>query len=156
MAKRLRLIVVLNAVCLVLVAAAVVLGTVAIRARLTPEKKKWPKAPLPGPMVTIGDQIYNLGEHDRYLKATIVLEADTGDKDRPKSSKQVALVMEELKKRDNGLRDIIIREINGWTFARLNSPQGKSRLKKVLLDRVNEELSQGAIRRVMFTEFTLQ
>lgn len=156
MQKKLQLIALLNAIGLVLLIAFVSVGTVTLRARLTPDKKKWSREPLPGPLVTIGDQIYNLGDHDRYLKATIVLEVDTGEKDHPKKQKEIDLVLEELKKRDAKLRDIIIREINGWSFVNLNSPEGKLRLKKTILDRINEELSQGELKRVMITEFALQ
>jgi len=156
MQKKLQLIVVLNMIGLILLLAFVAVGTVTLRARLMPDKKKWPREPLPGPMVTIGDQIYNLGDHDRYLKATIVLEVDTGDRAHPKKKKEVELVLEELKKRDAKLRDIIIREINGWSFVNLNSPEGKLRLKKTILDRINEELSLGELKRVMITEFAVQ
>jgi flagellar FliL protein len=156
MMKKLRLIVILSSLAMVLLAAEIVIGTVALRARLTPEKKKWDKAPLPGPMVTIGDQVYNLADHNRYLKATIVLEVSLGDAENPRTNKQTNLLMEELKKRDHKMRDIIIRAINAWKFDELNSPEGKTRFKQDVLDRLNEELSQGELKRVMFTEFALQ
>ena len=156
MNRKLQITVVLSTVLLMLVAVGVALGTVALRARLEPDKKQWPKDPLPGPMISIDGQVYNLGEHNRYLKASIVLEADLGDEEHPRTKKEMDLLMEELRKRGHKLRDIIIREINARSFSDLNSPEGKSRVKKDLLSRLNEELSHGVLKRVMFTEFALQ
>jgi len=144
--------VILNAVAVVLLAVGLVLGTVALRAKLIPEKKKWPETVLPGPTTIIGDQVYNLGEPDRYLKATIVLEVDV----EGKTKKEIKLLMEELVQRDPKLRDLIIHEVNARTFREVNSPEGKERLKADLLKKINETLSHGELKRLMFTEFALQ
>ena len=110
------------------------------------------KNPMPGPILAIEDQIYNLGEPNRYLKATILLEMNSDNK----SDKQLAGLNEEVKKRESQIRDIVIRVISGKTYREVNSPQGKEQLKDELRTRINEVLARGEIKRIMFTSFAVQ
>jgi len=136
----------------VVMGVVLTLGTVIVMAKLNPVKKKPGEVPLPGPTVAISDQVYNLGEPNRYLKATILLEMNSDNK----SDKQLAGLSEEVKKRESQIRDIVIRVISGKTYREVNSPQGKEQLKDELKTRINEVLSRGEIKRIMFTSFAVQ
>ena len=150
--RLLQISVALSAFTVVLLAVGLTLGTVAMMAKMNPTKKKVGNVPMPGPTVTISDQVYNLGEQNHYLKATILLELDA--ENRPE--KQVAMFLEEVKKREPQVRDIIIREISGKTFREVNSPQGKEQLKEELRLKVNEILSKGELKHILFTSFAVQ
>jgi len=142
----------LSAFTVVLLAIGLTLGTVAMMAKMNPTKKKVGSVPMPGPTITISDQVYNLGEPNRYLKATILLELDV--ENRPE--KQVAMFVEEVKKREAQIRDSVIREVSGKTFREVNSPQGKEQLKEELRLKLNELLSLGELKHVLFTSFAVQ
>lgn len=142
----------LSTFTVVLLAVGLILGTVAVRAKMTPQKKKPGEVPLPGPTVGITDQVYNLGETNRYLKATILLELNADNK----SEKQIQAFLEEVKKREPQVRDLIIREVSGKTFREVNSPQGKEQLKDELRQKINGILSRGELKRIMFTSFAVQ
>ncbi len=150
--RLLQVSVALNAVTVVLLSVGLTLGTVALMAKMNPTKKKVGIPPLPGPTVGIGDQVYNLGEANHYLKATILLELDVENK----PEKQVSLFLEEVKKREPQIRDVVIREISGKTFREVNSPQGKEQLKEELRLKINELLARGEIKHVLFTSFAVQ
>lgn len=150
--RLLQLAVALNVFTVVLLAVALTLGTVAVMAKLNPQKKKPGEVPLPGPTVVISDQVYNLGEPNRYLKATILLELNAENK----SEKMNATFLEEMKKRDPQIRDLIVRELSGKTFREVNSPQGKEQLKEELRVKINALLSRGELKRIMFTSFAVQ
>lgn len=153
--KLLRLLqvsVALSAFTVVLLAVGLTLGGVAMMAKMNPTKKKVGNVPMPGPTVTISDQVYNLGEQNHYLKATILLELDV--ENRPE--KQVAMFTEEVKRREPQIKDIIIREISGKTFREVNSPHGKEQLKEELRLKVNEILAKGELKHILFTSFAVQ
>jgi len=150
--RLLQLAVVINLASVVLMAVVLTLGVVIVKAKLNPVKTPTKDFPLPGPTAAISDQVYNLGEPNRYLKATILLEMDS----EKKSDKEMAGLNEEVKKRESQIRDIVIRVISGKTYREVNSPQGKEQLKDELKTRINEVLSRGEIKRIMFTSFAVQ
>jgi len=150
--RLIMLAVLLSGITVVLFAVALTLGLVALNARMHPQAKPKVFAPLPGPTYVITDQVYNLADNSRYLKATLVLELNN----EGKSEKQMAALMEEIKKRDAQVRDIVIRTINGRTFGDINSPQGKNSLKQELMKRINAVLASGELKRVLFTSFAMQ
>jgi len=137
---------------LVVLSVVLALGMAVMMAKINPHKKKPGEVPLPGPTVTIGDHVYNLGEPNRYLKATILLELNSDNK----SEKQNQAFLEEVKKRESQIRDLIIREVSGKTFREVNSPQGKEQLKGELRLKINGLLSRGELKRIMFTSFAVQ
>lgn len=144
--------VLLSGVTVVLFAVALTLGLVALNARMHPQAKPRVVAPLPGPTYPISAQVYNLAENGRFLKATLVLELNH----EGKSEKQMAVLMEEIKKRDPQVRDIVIRIINGRTFGEVNSPQGKTALKEEIAKKLNAVLASGELKQVLFTSFEMQ
>ncbi len=150
--RLITLAVLLSGITVALFAVALTLGLVALNARMHPQAKPKVYAPLPGPTYLLTDQVYNLAEPGRFLKATLVLEMDN----EGKSEKQMAALMEEVKKRDPQLRDIVIRTINGRTFGEVNSPQGKTALKDELVKRINTVLASGELKHVLFTTFAMQ
>jgi flagellar basal body-associated protein FliL len=150
--RLLQLAVVISLASVVLMAVVLTLGVVMVKAKLNPVKVTLKEVPLPGPTVAISDQVYNLGEPNRYLKATILLEMNSDNK----SDKQLAGLSEEVKKREAQIRDIVIRVISGKTYREVNSPQGKEQLKDELKTRINEVLARGEIKRIMFTSFAVQ
>lgn len=137
---------------LVVLAFGFVVGTASVMAKINPQKKKPGEVPLPGPTITITDQVYNLGEANHYLKAAILLELNADNR----SEKQNASLLEEVKRREPQIRDLIIREVSAKTFREVNSPQGKEQLKEELKQRVNGILTRGELKRVMFTSFAVQ
>ena len=147
--RQLQLAVLFSGVTALVLAVGLVLGIVALKARMTPHKKKPPEVALPGPMQVIKDQIYNLGEANRYLKATIVMELDNENK----KAKVLAEFQDEAKKRDPQIRDIVIRIMSGKTFQEINSPAGKSQLKEEIRKKINAVLSRGEVKRILFTKF---
>jgi flagellar FliL protein len=151
-ARQLQMAVMLSSVTALVLAIGLVLGIVALKARMTPHKKKPPEVALPGPMMVIKDQIYNLGEANRYLKATIVMELDKENK----KDKEMPAFLDEAKKRDPQIRDLVIRLMSGKTFREINSPAGKAQLKEELRKKINAVLSRGEVKQVLFTQFALQ
>lgn len=144
--------VILSAVTSFLFAVGLTLGAVVLNARLHPQKKERVAMPAPGPMIALPDQVYNLGEPNRYLKAALALEMAT----EGRSVKETAAFVEEMKKREPQLRDIVIRVINGRTFAEVNSPRGKAEMKEAIRKELNRVLAHGEIKTVLFTNFAVQ
>jgi len=142
----------LSVFALVVLAFGFAIGTVSVMAKVNPQKKKPGEVPLPGPTITISDQVYNLGEPNHYLKATMLLELNADNR----SEKQNAALLEEVKRREPQIRDLIIREVSGKTFREVNSPQGKEMLKDELRQKINGILTRGELKRIMFTSFAVQ
>ncbi|MEK7475476.1 MAG: flagellar basal body-associated FliL family protein [Candidatus Coatesbacteria bacterium] len=142
----------LSVFALVVLAFGFAVGTASVMAKVNPQKKKPGEVPLPGPTITISDQVYNLGEANHYLKATILLELNADNR----SEKQNASLLEEVKRREPQIRDLIIREVSSKTFREVNSPQGKEMLKDELRQKINGLLTRGELKRIMFTSFAVQ
>lgn len=136
--RMLQVALILNALTVVLLAIGVVLGGVAMRTKLRPQPIKVGDAVRLGPTLLIEDQTYNLGETDRYMKATIVLELDVDNM----SEKESALLEEEVKKREPQIRDRIIKLVSGKGFAMMNSKEGKEKFKEELRKEIDYLLSR--------------
>jgi flagellar basal body-associated protein FliL len=150
--RLLQALVVLNAFALVVLSLGLGAGMVIAVAKVNPQKKKPGEVPLPGPTVLIDDQVYNLGEANHYLRATILLELNTDNK----SEKQAQAFQDEVRRREPQVRDVLIREIGRKTLREVNSPQGKEQLKEELRIKLNVLFTKGELKRIMFTSFAVQ
>ncbi|MGC8777802.1 MAG: flagellar basal body-associated FliL family protein [Candidatus Caldatribacteriaceae bacterium] len=93
-----------------------------------------------------GNFLVNLLDPDnpRYLK--LVLGVGFSDKK----------VENELKKRNVELRDAIIMVASAQTFEELTKPEGKERLKNLIMNRINNILTTGRVESVYFLDFVIQ
>lgn len=142
----------LNVATIVVVLAGFGLGVAAMM--LKPNVRAAPDDPnaLPGPEVGIPTQIYNLGEPNRYMKATLQLELETRDQDE----KSIVDFRLEVNKRKEQIMDLLISEMSGKTYRDVSTPQGKEQLKEELRLKINALLSHGELREVIFTGFAVQ
>lgn len=103
-------------------------------------------AKMVGPMVTIDTFIVNIldDQENRYLKAAITLEVDA------------QTTADEINSRLPQLQDAILLLIGNKTFGELRDMQGKMQLRAELLNRINEILSKGKVKRIYFTDFVVQ
>ncbi len=103
-------------------------------------------AKMVGPMVSIDTFIVNILDDDenRYLKAAITLEVD------------VPTTADEINSRLPQLQDAILLLIGNKAFSELRDMQGKMQLRAELLNRINEILSKGKVKRIYFTDFVVQ
>ena len=128
------------------------LGMKAMMMKVNPAPKPKVEHPLPGPTLQIFNQIYNLGETNRYMKVTMELELEVeGMDERARAS-----FLEEIRRREPHIRDLLISEISGKTYREVSTPQGKEQLKEELRLKINTLLSRGELREVMFTSFAVQ
>ncbi|MCF6180156.1 MAG: flagellar basal body-associated FliL family protein [Geopsychrobacter sp.] len=99
-----------------------------------------------GPMVNIDTFIVNIldDEENRYPKAAITLEVDP------------SATADEINARLPQLQDAILLLIGNKTFSELRDMQGKMQLRAELLNRINEILSKGKVKRIYFTDFVVQ
>ena len=77
----------------------------------------------------------------RYLRVQLQLEMDENIKE------------EELKRKTAEIRDVVLSILNSKRENEILSTQGKDFLKKEILSSVNESLSTGKVKAVLFTEF---
>jgi|YNPBryulayer2012_1023412.scaffolds.fasta_scaffold01423_4 flagellar FliL protein len=93
-----------------------------------------------------GNFLVNLLDPDnpRYLKLVL----GVGFSDRKVES--------EINKRNVELRDAIIMVASAQTFEELTKPEGKERLKELILDRLNGILTTGQVEKVYFLDFVIQ
>jgi flagellar FliL protein len=78
---------------------------------------------------------------NKLLKVVMELEVDN-DK-----------VQEEIDKRKPQIRDIIIILLSSKSYATVSTPEGKETLRDEIKDTLNSFLTQGKVKRVLFTEF---
>lgn len=99
-----------------------------------------------GPMIDIESFIVNILDEQgtRYLKAAITLEADNPE------------TAEELDARLPQIRDAILLLVGNKTFGELSDLQGKLQLRADLINRLNEILQSGTLKKIYFTEFVVQ
>jgi flagellar FliL protein len=107
------------------------------------EKEKKRDDDLIGTTVPLEQFLVNLaGNRGRgLLKVNMELEVDG-----PK-------VMEEIERRKPQLRDMIIILLSSKTYQQVSSTEGKDLLREDIRDNVNSFLTQGKIKKVLFTEF---
>lgn len=115
----------------------------------SPKKKKQKKNEVEGGIIfPLESFIVNLmdkaGAGRRYLK--VGMELEIGDKEDETL----------LKMRIPQLKDTILLLLSSQTFSDINSMEGKIQLKQTLLSRINQELGEGIVRKIYFTEFVVQ
>lgn len=115
-----------------------------------PEKKKGSKKSTDhltiGPMYPMAPFVVNLLSEtgNRFLKVAIDLEL-SDIKAQPEIDHKKSLI-----------RDIIIRTFSSKTFEEISTLKGKDKLKEEVLDKINENLSDGQIKNIYFTDFVVQ
>lgn len=114
------------------------------------EKKKTPKRStdhlVVGPMYPMAQFVVNLLSEsgNRFLKVAIDLELSD------------AKLQPEIDHKKSLIRDIIIRTFSSKTFEEISTIKGKDKLKDEVLDKINENLSDGYIKNIYFTDFVVQ
>lgn len=151
--RLLTTLVALNGVAIAMLLAAITIGGLLMMTKLNPKAVKIEdKSGLPGPAIKIDDHIYNLGEPNRYMKAAMQIELNiAGMKEKEEQE-----FMEEVRRREPHMLDMIISEISGKTFREVSTPEGKEQLKEELRIKINAMLSRGEVKEVMFTSFAVQ
>jgi flagellar FliL protein len=98
------------------------------------------------PTATVDPFVVNLNEKGptRYLKANFEFEL-ANDK-----------AAEELGKDKLAIRDELLRYLSGLTVEETMGEDGKDKIQKELIARVDKELGGGKVRRCFFTEFVIQ
>lgn len=99
-----------------------------------------------GPMYPMTQFVVNLLSEsgNRFLKVAIDLEL-SDPKLQPEMDHKKSLV-----------RDIIIRTFSSKTFEEISTLKGKDKLKEEVLDKINENLSDGYVKNIYFTDFVVQ
>ena len=114
------------------------------------EKKKTPKRStdhlVVGPMYPLAQFVVNLLSEsgNRFLKVTIDLELSD------------AKLQPEIDHKKSLIRDIIIRTFSSKTFEEISTIKGKDKLKDEVLEKINENLSDGYVKNIYFTDFVVQ
>ena len=99
-----------------------------------------------GPMYPMAQFVVNLLSEsgNRFLKVSIDLELSD-----PK-------LQPEMDHKKSLIRDIIIRTFSSKTFEEISTLNGKDKLKDEVLDKINENLSDGQVKNIYFTDFVVQ
>lgn len=99
-----------------------------------------------GPMYPMAQFVVNLLSEsgNRFLKVSIDLELSD-----PK-------LQPEMDHKKSLIRDIIIRTFSSKTFEEISTLKGKDKLKEEVLDKINENLSDGQVKNIYFTDFVVQ
>ena len=99
-----------------------------------------------GPMYPMAQFIVNLLSEsgNRFLKVAIDLELSD------------VKLQPEMDHKKSLIRDIIIRTFSSKTFEEISTLKGKDKLKEEVLDKINENLSDGQVKNIYFTDFVVQ
>ena len=99
-----------------------------------------------GPMYPMAQFVVNLLSEsgNRFLKVSIDLELSD------------AKLQPEMDHKKSLIRDIIIRTFSSKTFEEVSTLKGKDKLKEEVLDKINENLSDGQVKNIYFTDFVVQ
>ncbi|MDD2382762.1 MAG: flagellar basal body-associated protein FliL [Sulfurospirillaceae bacterium] len=99
-----------------------------------------------GPMYPMTQFVVNLLSEsgNRYLKVAIDLELSD------------IKLQPEMDHKKSLIRDIIIRTFSSKTFEEISTLKGKDKLKDEVLDKINENLSDGQVKNIYFTDFVVQ
>ena len=99
-----------------------------------------------GPMYPMTPFVVNLLSEsgNRFLKVSIDLELSD------------AKLQPEMDHKKSLIRDIIIRTFSSKTFEEVSTLKGKDKLKEEVLDKINENLSDGQVKNIYFTDFVVQ
>ena len=115
-----------------------------------PEKKKSSKKSTDhltiGPMYPMAQFVVNLLSEsgNRFLKVAVDLELSD------------AKLQPEMDQKKSLIRDIIIRTFSSKTFEEISTLKGKDKLKDEVLDKINQNLSDGHVKNIFFTDFVVQ
>jgi len=115
-----------------------------------PEKKKSSKKSTDhltiGPMYPMAQFVVNLLSEsgNRFLKVAVDLELSD------------AKLQPEMDQKKSLIRDIIIRTFSSKTFEEISTLKGKDKLKDEVLEKINENLSDGQVKNIYFTDFVVQ
>jgi len=99
-----------------------------------------------GPMYPMTPFVVNLLSEsgNRFLKVSIDLELSD------------VKLQPEMDHKKSLIRDIIIRTFSSKTFEEISTLKGKDKLKEEVLDKINENLSDGQVKNIYFTDFVVQ
>jgi flagellar FliL protein len=127
-----------------------------------------PSAPLEirpgqGLMVDTGSKIVNLIDPTgrRYLRAGIVLEFAPKDlRYYVMTAEEKKVFLDEFNAEITGIlpviNDIIITSLSTQTFESVYTAEGKEKLRKQIMDTINQQLPEQRVIFVYFTEFVVQ
>jgi flagellar FliL protein len=105
------------------------------------------------PLANFGLEQFRTNLADRestsYIQADIVLGYNSGLKSNAK-------LQDELKERENEIRDIVNLILNSKTSQELISVDGKEALKREIMDKINDILSKGRIEKIYLKNFVIQ
>jgi flagellar basal body-associated protein FliL len=152
--RLLTAIVAINAASAVLLLASLAIGTTLMMAKLNvrePVKEEDPTA-LPGPSLEVADAIYNLGEVNRYMRASMQVELDVAGMDEKAQAEAVM----EAKARLPWIQDLIVTEVSGKTYRALAEPAGREQFKEELKVAIDAMLTRARVKRIVFTSFAVQ
>jgi flagellar FliL protein len=94
--------------------------------------------------VPVKDIITNLGEKERTVKASFAFEMN--------SSKGKT----EFEDYDSRVRNVINQTLADLTMEQLSGSKGQETLKSLLINKVNNFLTEGRVKQVNITEFVMQ
>lgn len=99
-----------------------------------------------GPMYPMAQFVVNLLSEsgNRFLKVAVDLELSD------------VKLQPEVDHKKSLIRDIIIRTFSSKTFEEVSTLKGKDKLKEEVLDKINENLSDGQVKNIYFTDFVVQ
>lgn len=99
-----------------------------------------------GPMYPMAQFVVNLLSEsgNRFLKVALDLELND------------AKLQPEMDHKKSMIRDIVIRTFSSKTFEEISTLKGKDKLKEEVLDKINENLSDGYVKNIYFTDFVVQ
>lgn len=99
-----------------------------------------------GPMYPMAQFVVNLLSEsgNRFLKVALDLELSD------------AKLQPEMDHKKSLIRDIVIRTFSSKTFEEISTLKGKDKLKEEVLDKINENLSDGYVKNIYFTDFVVQ
>ena len=141
-----------NIVTILMLATGMTLGGLALMTKVNVPRAKPDPHAMPGPVFTVNDQIYNLGDPNRYAKGTFQIELNVeGMKEA-----EVQSFLEEFRKQLPAVQDLIITDLSGKTYREVVTPQGKEQLKEELKLKINHMLFRGEVKEVLLTSFAVQ
>lgn len=134
-----------------LVAAAVAVVVAAAAAAMLLARPHSAEPKLNHATVPLGSFVVNLDPSDgfRYLKVTLALRVRT-----PHSGEHLKEKAAEEKFR---WQDVVVRHLTGQRYSEIRTPQGRQRLEKELVERLNAEGAKDFhVEGVYFSEFVAQ
>ena len=130
------------AAAVILVAAVAAGATYLLAGRGRGEAEAQPQTRL----VRVGEILTNLADSDRprYIQVNVDLEVE---------GERAARALEE---RMPEVRDQLIALLRATRYAEVQGAEGMARLAERMVERLNQQLREGRVRRVFFTSFVVQ